>query len=38
MKMMINPTRRETVFTGLSVFRPWKRMREAMMVAVEKQT
>jgi len=38
MKMMTNPTRREIVFMGLSVLIPWKRMREATIVAVEKQT
>lgn len=38
MKMVMKPTRREIVFIGLSVLMPWKRMREATMVAVEKQT
>ena len=38
MKVMTKPTRRDIEFTGLSVLRPWKRMRDATMVAVEKQT
>jgi hypothetical protein len=38
MKVMMKPTRRDIEFTGLSVLRPWKRMRDATMVAVEKQT
>ena len=38
MKMITKPTTRDTVFTGLSVLMPWKRMRDATMVAVEKQT
>jgi hypothetical protein len=38
MKVMMKPTTRDIVFTGLSVLRPWKRMRDATMVAVEKQT
>ena len=38
MKMVTKPTRRDMVFMGLSVLMPWKRMREATMVAVEKQT
>lgn len=38
MKIMMKPTRRDTVFTGLSVLMPWKRIRDATMVAVEKQT
>jgi hypothetical protein len=38
MKIVTKPVRREIVFMGLSVLMPWKRMREATMVAVEKQT
>ena len=37
-KVTTKPAMSETVFVGLSVLNPWKRMREATMVAVEKQT
>lgn len=38
MKMMTKPQRRESVLTASVVLNPWKRMAEAIMVAVVKKT
>ena len=37
-KVTMKPQRRETVLVALVVLNPWKRIREAMMVDVEKPT
>lgn len=38
MKVTANPHNKETVFVAPVVLNPWKRMREAVAVAVEKPT